>query len=45
MDEIRDEFRGKLGKYLPGTFNYALYHIKGTYSKASEVCRDGDFWD
>lgn len=33
MDEIANEFKEKLGKYLPNDFDYKLYirHIVGTY--------------
>ena len=31
MDEIANEFKEKLGEYLPDDFDYKLYHIVGTY--------------
>lgn len=33
IDEIIDEFKGKLGEYLPDDFNYRdkIRHISGTY--------------
>lgn len=33
MDEMIDEFRKRLGEYLPGNFDYRKYirHISGTY--------------
>jgi len=47
MDEIRDEFRAKFGKYLPKEFDYTLRHLEGAYVKdtGDTVRSIRNFWD